>query len=157
MQFGRRASRSRCSRSAGACPPRCSSARCCLRSFRTLMSIAACAVPFSRSVRTLISKHAALAKPIKDLKDLRALRVCACYRHSGPKGPEERKRRFFIARAMARACPSPYGEGAAFFPVARGLVPRERWSARTKSRPGGLSYRGDRQVMFLGPLGPRCL
>ena len=36
-----------------------------------------------------------MAKPIKDLKDLRILRGRAGYRHSGPKGPEENKRRFF--------------------------------------------------------------
>ena len=36
-----------------------------------------------------------MEKPIKDLKDLRALRVSASYRHSGPKGPEENKIRFF--------------------------------------------------------------
>ena len=37
------------------------------------MSIEKRAGPFSRSIRTLIRKHAALAKHIKDLKDLRAL------------------------------------------------------------------------------------
>ena len=59
------------------------------------MSIEIRVVPFSRSIRTLIKKHAALAKSIKDLKDLSVLHVCAGYRHSGPKGPEENKRRFF--------------------------------------------------------------
>ena len=34
------------------------------------MSIETRVVPFSRSIRTLIKKHAALAKFIKDLKDL---------------------------------------------------------------------------------------
>ena len=57
---------------------------------------------FSRSFRTLIKKRADLAKPIKDLKDLRILRRRACYRHSGP---TDLKRRFFI--------------------VVRGPVPRE--------------------------------
>ena len=51
------------------------------RSFRTYMSIAARVVPFSRSFRSLIETHAALAKAIKDLKDLRVLGGCACYRH----------------------------------------------------------------------------
>ena len=59
------------------------------------MSIEKRAGPFSRSVRTLIKKHADLAKSIKDLKDLRILRERVCYRHSGPKGPEENQRRFF--------------------------------------------------------------
>ena len=107
------------------------------------MSIAARVVPFSRSIRTLIRKHAALAKPIKDLKDLRVLRVHACYRHSGPKGPEEHKRRFSLARAMARDRPSPYGEGAAFFYRSAGALgchtrmragfPRDRWIVRACS------------------------
>ena len=35
---------------------------------------------------------------------------------------------------MARDRPSPYDEGEAFFTVARGPVPRERWSARTMAR-----------------------
>ena len=37
--------------------------------------------PFSKSIRTLIKKRAALAKTIKDLKDLRVLRGRAGYRH----------------------------------------------------------------------------
>ena len=37
------------------------------------MSIEKRVVPISRSVRTLIGKHAARSKHIKDLKDLRAL------------------------------------------------------------------------------------
>ena len=40
-------------------------------------------------------KTRSAAKAIKDLKDLRNLRGRAGYRHSGPKGPEENKRRFF--------------------------------------------------------------
>ena len=39
------------------------------------MSIEKHASPMSRSFRTLIRKRAALAKPIKDLKDLRVLRL----------------------------------------------------------------------------------
>ena len=58
------------------------------------MSIEKRVVPFSRSFRSLIKTRAALAKSIKDLKDLSVLRGCAGYRHSGPKGPEENKRRF---------------------------------------------------------------
>ena len=48
------------------------------------MSIEKRAGPFSRSFRSLIKTRAALAKTIKDLKDLRILRGRACYRHSGP-------------------------------------------------------------------------
>ena len=58
-------------------------------------------------------KTRSAAKAIKDLKDLRALRGCACYRHAGPKGPEEK--------------------GETFFTVARGPVPRERWIARART------------------------
>ena len=108
------------------------------RSFRTYMSIAARVVPFSRSIRTLIRKHAALAKPIKDLKDLRVLRVHACYRHSGPKGPEEHKRRFSLARAMARDRPSPYVKGRRFFIVARGPSDAIRASERVSPAIVGL-------------------
>ena len=64
------------------------------------MSIVTRIGPFSRSVRTLIKRRAALAKSIKDLKDLRVLGGCACYRHSGPKGP---KNRFF--HRSAGVCP----------------------------------------------------
>ena len=80
------------------------------------MSIEYVSVPFSRSVRTLIMKTRSAAKAIKDLKDLRALRGRACYRHAGPKGPEEKGETFFI--------------------VVRGPVPRERWiaGARTMAR-----------------------
>ena len=63
------------------------------------------------------------AKSIKDLKDLKALRGRACYRHAGPKGPEEKGKTFFPVargpvprdRCMARACPTALREGAAFF------------------------------------------
>ena len=55
------------------------------------MSIEKRVVPFSRSFRSLIKKRGA-SKPIKDLKDLKSLRVAACYRHSGP---TDLKRRFF--------------------------------------------------------------
>ena len=86
------------------------------------MSIAARVVTLSRSFRSLIKTRAALAKHIKDLKDLSLLRVRACYRHSGPtdlkrtrdvfpvrgrwRGPVPRptmKGRFF--RRSAGACP----------------------------------------------------
>ena len=69
------------------------------------MSIATRVGPFSRSFRSLIMKTRSAAKTIKDLKDLRALRGRACYRHAGPKGPEEKEETFFT--------------------VARGPVPRE--------------------------------
>ena len=45
------------------------------------MSIEKRAGPFSRSFRTLIKTRVALAKSIKDLKDLRLLRRRAGYRH----------------------------------------------------------------------------
>ena len=35
---------------------------------------------------------------------------------------------------MARDRPSPYGEGGAFFSVARGPVPRDRWGVRGMAR-----------------------
>ena len=41
-------------------------------------------------------KTRSAAKSIKDLKALRALRGRACYRHAGPKGPEEKGETFFI-------------------------------------------------------------
>ena len=93
------------------------------RSFRTYMSIAARVVPFSRSFRSLMKTRAALAKSIKDLKDLSILRGCACYRHSGPTDLKRTRDVFSLARAMARgtlsharvACegPRPTVKGAA--------------------------------------------
>ena len=59
-------------------------------------------------------KTRSAAKAIKDLKDLRNLRGRACYRHAGPKGPEEK--------------------GETFFTVARGTGNRERWMTRTMAR-----------------------
>ena len=66
------------------------------------MSIAPRVVPFSRSFRTLIKKRAALAKPIKDLKDLSVLSERACYRHSGPTDLKRTRDVFFVAGTMAR-------------------------------------------------------
>ena len=37
--------------------------------------------------------------PIKDLKALRLLFCRRCYRHAGPKGPEERREMFFYRSA----------------------------------------------------------
>ena len=51
-----------------------------LRSFRTYMSIEKRVITLSRSFRSLIKKLA-VAKHIKDLKDLKSLRRRACYRH----------------------------------------------------------------------------
>ena len=45
------------------------------------------------------------AYSIKDLKDLSVLLVRRCYRHAGPKGPEE----MFFARAIAWDRPPHYG------------------------------------------------
>ena len=78
------------------------------------------------------------AKSIKDLKDLKALRGRACYRHAGPKGPEEKGKTFFTvvrlpvlrerwsarAHTMARDRPSPYGKGKRFFPQRGSLSPQ---------------------------------
>ena len=97
-------------RSAGACPPRSPASRCRLRSFRTYMSIEKRAVTFSRSFRSLIKTRADLAKPIKDLKDLRVLRNLTCYRHSGPTDLKRTRDVFSLARTMARDRPSPYGK-----------------------------------------------
>ena len=98
------------------------------------MSIDTRVVPFSRSIRTLIKKRADPAKPIKDLKALSVLHRRAGYRHSGPKGPEENKRRFFrsandgegnpLACAWGIRGPKPYDEREALFsPQRGGLAP----------------------------------
>ena len=113
--------------------PRCPSSRWRFRSFRTYMSIAARVVPFLRSFRSLIQTRGA-SKHIKDLKDLRVLRVAECYRHSGLTDLQRTRDVFSGARGMARDRPSPYGEGGAFFIVARGPVPRDRWDARGMAR-----------------------
>ena len=73
------------------------------------MSIAARVVSFSRSFRSLI-KNTRPWQNIKDLKDLRALRVCAGYRHSGPTDLKRTRDVFSVARALARDRPSPYDE-----------------------------------------------
>ena len=132
---------SRCSRSARDRPTRCPASNCVLRSFRTYMSIEKRVDSFSRSFRTLIKNTRNLLKHIKDLKDLGILLVCAGYRHSGPKGPEENKRRFSASRTMARDRPPHYDEGEGFLP------PRPREARRPiASRPGGLSYRGTTRI-----------
>ena len=53
---------------------------------------------------------------------------------------------------MARDRPSPYGEEAAFFFVARGPVPRDRWNAwiLARDRP---SY-GEEAAFFFVARGP---
>ena len=122
------------------------------------MSIAARVVPLSRSFRSLIKTRVALAKPIKDLKDLRVLRRRAGYRHSGPTDLKRTRDVFFVARTMARDRPSFYDEGdfcrrgpgrrAALLhrdqevsPTVLHRLHRDRDSAdRKKSRLGGLSY-----------------
>ena len=79
------------------------------------------------------------------------------------RGPVPRER--WLARALARACPSPYGEREGFLPPRprgraallhrdRGVSPtgtslalRSGWRTDTKkSRPGGLSYREDIEI-----------
>ena len=57
---------------------------------------------------------------IKDLKDLSVFFGRRCYRHAGPKGPEE----MFFAGVIAGACPPRYGEKNVPLTVARGPVPR---------------------------------
>ena len=99
------------------------------------MSIEKRAGPTARSFRSLIKKHADLAKSIKDLKDLSVLRSLTCYRHSGPTDLKRTRDVFSLARTVARDRPSPYDERKAlFFIVARGPVPRDRWSARAMAR-----------------------
>ena len=101
-------SRSRCSRSAGACPPRSLSSSYVFRSFRSLMSIEKRVCPFSRSFRSLIEKQRSVSKFIKDLKDLKSFRIAAAIDMQDLK---DLKRRYF--HRSARACPSrsvPVGE-----------------------------------------------
>ena len=71
----------------------------------------------SRSFRTLIKKRAALAKTIKDLKDLRALRVAECYRHSGLTDLKRKEIRFFRSASdgEGQVFPPPYVKGRRFF------------------------------------------
>ena len=57
-------------RSAGACPPRWPSSSYVFRSFRSLMSIAACVGPFSRSFRSLIKWQRGEPRHIKVLQTL---------------------------------------------------------------------------------------
>ena len=61
-----------------------------------------------------------MAKFIKDLKDLSVLRRRAGYRHSGPKGPEENKRRFFRSANDGEGQALALREGRRFFTAARG-------------------------------------
>ena len=59
---------------------------------------------------------------IKDLKDLRVPGIAACYRHLGPKGPEDLRGRFLHA-SIAGDRPPRYG-GDEPATVGRGPVPR---------------------------------
>ena len=116
------------------------------------MSIEKRVVTFSRAFRSLIKTRAALAKPIKDLKDLSVLRRRACYRHSGPTDLKRTRDGFAAARTMARetlsparvACegPRPTVKGMRFFHRSAGACPPRSPSARDG---------------VLGPLGPTCL
>ena len=75
-----------------------------------------------------------MAKPIKDLKDLRVLRRRACYRHSGPTDLKRTRDGFSGARTMARETrsdarvasegPSPTGTHAVFSRSAGDRPPR---------------------------------
>ena len=87
------------------------------------MSIEKRVMPFSRSFRSLIKKTRRTAEHIKDLKDLNALQIAECYRHSGLTDLKKTKTIIFIVargpvprdlpvdRSTARDRPSPYGEG----------------------------------------------
>ena len=97
------------------------------------MSIETRAGPTSRSFRSLIKNTRRMAKPIKDLKDLSILRVCAGYRHSGP--TDLKKTRDVFSRERWRGTgPRPTVKGGFSPPVARGPVPRERWIARAMAK-----------------------
>ena len=102
------------------------------------MSIAARVVPSSRSFRSLIKKHEALAKSIKDLKALSVLRVCACYKHSGLTDLKRTRAVFSVARAMARDRPSPYGEVPFFFRSA-GACPPRSWDCADAGKANPLA------------------
>ena len=150
---------SRCARSAGACPPRAPSSSYVFMSFSTYMSIETRAGPTSRSFRSLIKNTRRMAKPIKDLKDLRILRVCAGYRHSGPTDLK-RTRDVFSRERWRGTGPRPTVKGGFSPPVARGPVPRERWSARAMARgtrsPARMeTCEGPRPTMKGGFLSPR--
>ena len=69
------------------------------------MSIETRVVTLSRSFRSLIWKPRGVSKFIKDLKDLKALRGRACYRHSGPTDLKRTSTVFSVARK--------HGEGQA--------------------------------------------
>ena len=113
------------------------------------MSIEKRVVPFSRSFKTLIKTRAALAKPIKDLKDLSVFRGCAGYRHSGPTDLKSTRDVFSVARTLARetlsharvACEGPRptmkgGLSAAAAPVGAPLLHRDREVSPTRIYAG---------------------
>ena len=61
------------------------------------------------------------------------------------RGPVPRERS--VTLGMARDRPSPYGEGAAFFPVARGPVPRDRCMARGTRSHARVACEGPRPTV----------
>ena len=73
-----------------------------------------------------------MSKPIKDLKDLSILRDRACYRHSGPKGPEEHKRRFFHSASDGEGQALALREREPFFHRSAGACPPQ--APRSTSR-----------------------
>ena len=77
------------------------------------MSIEKRVGPFSRAFRSLIRKHADRAKSIKDLKVLRILRVCACYRHSGLTDLQRRRDVFLFPLSVVRDRLIPNGQDQA--------------------------------------------
>ena len=118
------------------------------------MSIEKRAGPLSRSFRSLIKTRAALTKTIKDLKDLRALHVCACYRHSGPTDLKRIRAVFSGARAMARDRPSPYGERELFSARSAGACPPRALGCARHGEAQALALRGKEGVIFFRSAGP---
>ena len=77
---------------------------------------------FSRSFRSLIQRQRGVQWHIKVLQTLGCSALQAAI-----------DIKVFQTLGMARDRPSPYGEGMAFFTVARGPVPRDRWIARART------------------------
>ena len=104
-------------------PPRAPSSNYVFRSFRSLMSIAARVVPFSRSFRSLIKWQRGEQQHIKVLQTL------GC---SVVQGAIDIK--VLQTLGMARACPSPYDERKALFFRSAGPVPRDLSTAAENAR-----------------------
>ena len=116
------------------------------------MSIEKRAGTFSRAFRTLIGKHASLANPIKDLKDLSVLRVTSSIDIKVLRTLAHfRPMRTIDIKVLRTEETAPFftimrkdGEGQALalrkqepflLSVARGPVPRDRCMARDRPSP----------------------